>query len=146
MPPSRKLTVNSSLQNTFSERLSPLGFNLFVMFLLDIMHEFELGVWRALLIHLLHILQAADKTLVHELDHRYVAHHLQRTFCFIVANVSPNSFVTYVRRHGTPQGRLTPFANDSLYPYQPLLFGLHISSWDNHLAQHVVKYSHVEIH
>jgi hypothetical protein len=92
MPPSRKLTVNDSLQNAFSERLSPLGFNLFAMFLLDIMHEFELGVWRALFIHLLRILQAADKTLVHELDRRYVGHHLQRTFCFIVANVSPNSF------------------------------------------------------
>jgi hypothetical protein len=60
------------VQNTFSEKLSPLGFNLFVMFLVDLMHEFELGVWRALLIHLLRILYAVNKDLVHELDRRYV--------------------------------------------------------------------------
>jgi hypothetical protein len=36
------------------------------------MHEFELGVWRALFIHLLRILYAANKVLVHELDRRYV--------------------------------------------------------------------------
>jgi hypothetical protein len=42
------------------------------MFVVDLMHEFELGVWRALFIHLLRILQAADKALIHELDSRYV--------------------------------------------------------------------------
>jgi hypothetical protein len=36
------------------------------------MHEFELGVWRALFIHLLRMLDAVDKNLVHELDRRYV--------------------------------------------------------------------------
>jgi hypothetical protein len=40
------------------------------MFVVDLMHEFELGVWRALLIHLLRILEAVDKTLVDELDRR----------------------------------------------------------------------------
>jgi hypothetical protein len=59
-------------QNAFSEKLSPLGFNLFDMFVVDLMHEFELGVWRALFIHLLQILEAVDKTLIHELDNRYV--------------------------------------------------------------------------
>jgi hypothetical protein len=34
------------------------------------MHEFELGVWKALFIHLLRILNAADKALVDELDRR----------------------------------------------------------------------------
>ena len=59
------------VQNAFSERLSPLGFNLFAIFVVDLMHEFELGVWRALFVHLLRILRAADKTLIHELDRRY---------------------------------------------------------------------------
>jgi len=34
------------------------------------MHEFGLGVWKALFIHLLQILNAADKALVDELDCR----------------------------------------------------------------------------
>lgn len=41
------------------------------------MHEFELGVWKALFIHLLRMLNAADKALVHELDRRYVNHSLK---------------------------------------------------------------------
>jgi hypothetical protein len=40
------------------------------MFVVDLMHEFELGVWKSLFIHLLRILQAQDKTLLHELDRR----------------------------------------------------------------------------
>lgn len=34
------------------------------------MHEFELGVWKALFIHLLRILNSQDKNLVDELDRR----------------------------------------------------------------------------
>lgn len=59
-------------QNAFSEKLSPLGFNYFLIFVFDLMHEFELGVWKALFIHLLRILQAEDKNLIHELDRQYV--------------------------------------------------------------------------
>jgi hypothetical protein len=59
-------------QNAFSIRLGPLGFNHFQMLVVDLMHEFELGVWKALFIHLLRILQAADKALIHELDRQCV--------------------------------------------------------------------------
>jgi hypothetical protein len=41
------------------------------MLVVDLMHEFELGVWKALFIHLLRMLNATDKALIHELDHRY---------------------------------------------------------------------------
>lgn len=58
-------------QNAFSKKLAPLGFNLFYMLLVDLMHEFELGVWKALFIHLLQMLNAMDKSLIHELDHWY---------------------------------------------------------------------------
>ena len=34
------------------------------------MHEFELGVWRAIFIHLLRILQSVDEALLVELDRR----------------------------------------------------------------------------
>ena len=43
------------------------------MLIIDLMHEFELGVWRALFIHLLRILNAENLVLVHTLDQRYVA-------------------------------------------------------------------------
>jgi hypothetical protein len=59
-----------SPQNAFSARLGPLGFDLFSIFLPDIMHDFELGEWRNLFIHLLRILESADTTLLGELDRR----------------------------------------------------------------------------
>lgn len=60
------------MENAFSRKLGPLGFNLYDMLVVDLMHEFELGVWKALFIHLLRILQAYDKALLVELDRRYV--------------------------------------------------------------------------
>jgi len=40
------------------------------MLVVDLMHEVELGVWKALFIYLLQILEAADKNAVAELDRR----------------------------------------------------------------------------
>ena len=57
-------------QNAFSDRLSQFGLNFFSLFVVDLMHEVELGVWKALLIHLLRILQAVDEKTLHELDQR----------------------------------------------------------------------------
>jgi hypothetical protein len=53
-------------------KLGPLGFDHFQMLLVDLLHEFVLGVWKALFIHLLRMLNAYDKSLVNELDRRYV--------------------------------------------------------------------------
>lgn len=36
----------------------------------DLMHEWELGVWKALFIHLLRMLNASDKNLMNKLDER----------------------------------------------------------------------------
>ncbi|KJA19277.1 hypothetical protein HYPSUDRAFT_99107, partial [Hypholoma sublateritium FD-334 SS-4] len=44
-------------ENAFSRKLSRFGFNLFSVFLVDLMHEFELGVWKKIFIHLLRILE-----------------------------------------------------------------------------------------
>jgi hypothetical protein len=57
-------------KNAFSNKLSTLGFNLYLMLVIDLMHDFELGVWKALFIHLLRMLNAVDKVLVDELDRR----------------------------------------------------------------------------
>ncbi|KIM64237.1 hypothetical protein SCLCIDRAFT_40055, partial [Scleroderma citrinum Foug A] len=39
--------------NAFSEKLSITGFDLFRMLVVDLLHEFELGVWKAVFTHLL---------------------------------------------------------------------------------------------
>ncbi|KAG1820998.1 uncharacterized protein BJ212DRAFT_1478103 [Suillus subaureus] len=57
--------------NTFSDRLGPLGFNIFWVLMVNLLHEFEIGVWKSLFIHLLCIILAHDKSLIHKLDKRY---------------------------------------------------------------------------
>lgn len=51
------------------------------MLVVDLMHEFELGVWKALFIHLLRILAVVNPNLLHELDHRYGRPSLSETDC-----------------------------------------------------------------
>lgn len=43
---------------------------MFDMFVVDLMHEFEIGVWKGLFIHLMRLLQAINPSLRHELDRR----------------------------------------------------------------------------
>jgi hypothetical protein len=59
-------------QNAFIEKLGP-DFNLSQMLVVDFMHEFELGVWKALFMHLIRILYAAAPggRLVAVLNERY---------------------------------------------------------------------------
>jgi hypothetical protein len=66
--------ILTSLQNIFAEKLGSLGLNPFKMLVVDLMHEFELGVWKAVFSHLVSILYAAGASgrLVVELDRRYV--------------------------------------------------------------------------
>ena len=40
------------------------------MFVVDLLHEVELGVWKALFIHLLRILESLHENVLHELDRR----------------------------------------------------------------------------
>ncbi|KZV88625.1 hypothetical protein EXIGLDRAFT_751594 [Exidia glandulosa HHB12029] len=47
------------------------SFSIFCLFAPDLLHEFELGVWKSLLIHLLRILYAVDPHLLEELDSRF---------------------------------------------------------------------------
>ncbi|KAJ3524924.1 hypothetical protein NMY22_g10792 [Coprinellus aureogranulatus] len=60
-------------ENAFSHKLSSLGFDLYRMLVVDFMHEFELGVWKAVFIQLLRILDASSKASLSELDKRYRA-------------------------------------------------------------------------
>ena len=60
------------LRNIFSVRLSEHGFDLFRMLVVDIMHEVELGVWKAVFIHLLCLLKAVKKGTINVVDARLV--------------------------------------------------------------------------
>lgn len=64
------LCTDTTPQNAFSTKLSQFGFNLFSMLVVDLMHEIELGVWKAIFIHLLRILDCHDEGLKNELDRR----------------------------------------------------------------------------
>ncbi|KIJ61384.1 hypothetical protein HYDPIDRAFT_96703, partial [Hydnomerulius pinastri MD-312] len=65
-----KLESLVSTINAFSNRLHHTGFNFFKMLVIDLLHKFELGVWKAIFIHLLHILNCLKKGKVHKLDHQ----------------------------------------------------------------------------
>ncbi|KZV87861.1 hypothetical protein EXIGLDRAFT_571190, partial [Exidia glandulosa HHB12029] len=58
--------------NAFSERLGSLLFDFFRMLVVDLLHEFEIGVWKAIFIHMLRILQAeGGEDLLAELNQRF---------------------------------------------------------------------------
>lgn len=58
-------------QNAFS-RLCAFGFNIQDALVVDQLHEFELGVWKAVFSHLVRVLEAAGPDLVNELNARCV--------------------------------------------------------------------------
>ena len=62
--------TNTVSKNAFSDNLSALSFNLFLMLVVDLLHEFELGVWKAIFTHLLRILDSLKDGKLHELDRR----------------------------------------------------------------------------
>jgi hypothetical protein len=47
------------------------------MMVVDLMHEVELNVWKAIFIHLLRILDCENEALKHELDRRYELFHAE---------------------------------------------------------------------
>ncbi|KAG2046721.1 hypothetical protein BDR06DRAFT_898681 [Suillus hirtellus] len=57
--------------NAFSTRLSHFGFNFYSMFVPDLLHEFELRVWKAVFIHLLRVLYAHGNDTIQSLNRRY---------------------------------------------------------------------------
>ena len=62
------------LKNIFAEKLGKFSFNPYQMLIVDLMYEFELGVWKAVFTHLIHILYTAGSSggLVSELDKWYM--------------------------------------------------------------------------
>ncbi|KAH9848646.1 hypothetical protein C2E23DRAFT_785618 [Lenzites betulinus] len=58
-------------RSAFSIRLREHGLNFYSLFVPDLMHEFELGVWKSVWIHLLRILFAAGDDKIQELNKRF---------------------------------------------------------------------------
>ncbi|THG96656.1 hypothetical protein EW026_g5211 [Hermanssonia centrifuga] len=58
-------------RNAFSVKLSQFGFNFFSMLVVDLLHEFELGVWKAIFTHLMRVLYAAGGDKIQSLNTRY---------------------------------------------------------------------------
>jgi hypothetical protein len=46
---------------------------MFDMFVVDLMHEVELGVWKAVFIHMLRLLDCQNESLKYELDRQQVS-------------------------------------------------------------------------
>ena len=67
---SELVVLSMIVKNAFAERLGPTGFDFFRMLVVDLLHEFELGVWKSILVHLLRILDSLKGTVLTELDHR----------------------------------------------------------------------------
>ncbi|KAJ3985139.1 hypothetical protein F5890DRAFT_1573070 [Lentinula detonsa] len=65
-----KETSSVPTLNAFIDRLGH-DFNISRMLAVDFMHEFELGVWKALFTHLIRVLYAVNPKLVAELDDRF---------------------------------------------------------------------------
>ena len=53
------------------------------MFVVDLLHEFELGVWKAIFTHLMRILFAAGGTAIQELNWRYVFYYFIQVLTYI---------------------------------------------------------------
>lgn len=61
----------SVMQNLFSQRLSSLGFDIYDIPSVDVLHEVEIGTWKDLFVHLLRLLEAIDAGKLEVLNSRY---------------------------------------------------------------------------
>ncbi len=59
-------------KNAFSACLFPLGKNFYDIFVVDLLHEFELGVWKMVFTHLMRLLAAQGFDALATLNERCV--------------------------------------------------------------------------
>jgi len=58
------------MQNAFTEQLLELGFDIYPTLVVDFLHEFELGMFKSILKHLLHIIYVVDPNRIDILNER----------------------------------------------------------------------------
>ncbi|KAI0363871.1 hypothetical protein BV20DRAFT_957443 [Pilatotrama ljubarskyi] len=66
-------TSTSPNQSAFSRRLAEFGFDIYRTLVPDLMHEFELGVWKSTVMHLIRILTCIGTSTVNELNSRFAS-------------------------------------------------------------------------
>ncbi len=66
-------TYHCTSQSAFSIHFVQYRFNVYDMLVPDLMHEFDLGVWKGMFIHLMCLLHAQGHTVVKEFDQWYVS-------------------------------------------------------------------------
>ncbi|OSD00042.1 hypothetical protein PYCCODRAFT_1437796 [Trametes coccinea BRFM310] len=64
-------TSTTPTRSAFSARLAQYGFQVYQLLVPDLLHEFELGVWKATITHIVRILIAAGGRYVQEFDARF---------------------------------------------------------------------------
>lgn len=85
----RSLLPPTKSQNAFSTRLGKHGFDFYSMFVVDLLHEMELGVWKSTFTHLLRILIAQVGDHIVWLNERYrLVPPFGRTIRSIITNPS----------------------------------------------------------
>ncbi|KIJ51118.1 hypothetical protein M422DRAFT_245106, partial [Sphaerobolus stellatus SS14] len=82
-PTSRVPTINA-----FSEILPSEYFNKYQIFVVDLLHEFELGVWKSILVHLIRIITKLGKGTLQEFDRRQIPTFGRDTIRTFTTNVS----------------------------------------------------------
>jgi hypothetical protein len=68
-----------------SQKLLFFGFNFFSMFVPDLLHEFELRVWKAVFTHLMRLLYTAGGDAISKLNYRSFGLLLWGWLCLIIA-------------------------------------------------------------
>ena len=62
--------ILNNFQNAFHTTFADFNLDVFSLFVVDLMHEFELGVFKDFLIHLLRLLHSCGAETIAELDRR----------------------------------------------------------------------------
>jgi hypothetical protein len=76
--------------------LKEFGFRIYSILVMDFLHEFELGVWKAILLHLIRILYAHGDSTVTEFNKRLVL-NMKRNPSLILSNIRFRQIPTFSR-------------------------------------------------
>lgn len=66
------LMHSRGFQSAFSKALTSVNDNVYDLLAVDLLHEFELGVWKAVLVHLLRIIDSLGRSVEAVVNARYV--------------------------------------------------------------------------
>jgi hypothetical protein len=70
-------------QNTIADTLGSLGCNVYNLLVVDLLHEFELGIFKSVFKHLLRLLYAINPSIVSTLNDRWVCFVLVSCLVFL---------------------------------------------------------------